>query len=190
MSTTGLPHYKNNTAGMNKYEPVYLNLFDVTIVPPAAVSGWELVMEHVEKVGGLEVEKLPPSGVEQKYKGATRRYANALPESTTIDVTLDFSVNLDDKNSMYVYNALRSWCDLIFDPLTGSMSLKKDYAGGPMVISIHNRKGEIFRQYKMPVVWPTTPLTAIDLDYSTGSGFYTIANFTLAADYWEDISQK
>ena len=49
----GLPHYRNSKAAVNKYEPVYTNLFEVTILPPPGVSGGDILLEHVRSIGGL-----------------------------------------------------------------------------------------------------------------------------------------
>ena len=114
----GLPHYRNSKASMNRFEPVYNAQFEVTLQPPPAVADWALVMEQVLKVGGVDVNRVP-AVVEQKYKSAKRSFAGGIVDNTTVDVQLDFEVNLNDSNSMYVYKALRKWCDLIYDPLTG-----------------------------------------------------------------------
>lgn len=180
----GLPHYRNSKAAMQKFEPVYNAQFEVLLTPPAAVTGWTLVMENVIKVGGIEVNKVP-TVVEQKYKSAKRSFAGGIVDDTSINITLDFEVNLDDSNSAYVYKALRKWCDLIYDPLTGRMGLKKDYTGGPLIINYFNKAGDIFRQVKAPVVFPTTPITPIESDF-TNNDIYRISGFTLRADYWEE----
>ena len=180
----GLPHYRNSKASMNKFEPVYNAQFEVTLQPPAAVSDWSLVMEQVLKVGGVEINK-QPAVVEQQYKSAKRSFAGGMVDDTTVDITLDFEVNLNDANSMYVYRALRRWTDLIYDPLTGRMGLKKDYTGGPMIINYFNKNGDIFRQIKLPVCFPTSPITPIESDY-TNNDIYRITGFTLRCDYWEE----
>ena len=180
----GLPHYRNSKAAMNKFEPVYNAQFEITLQPPAAVSDWSLVMEQVLKVGGVEVNK-QPAVVEQKYKSAKRSFAGGMVDDTTIDVSLDFEVNLNDANSMYVYKALRKWCDLIYDPLTGRMGLKKDYTGGPMIINYFNKNGDIFRQIKIPTCFPTSPITPIESDFGNND-IYRITGFTLRCDYWEE----
>jgi len=180
----GLPHYRNSKAAMQKFEPVYNAQFEVLLTPPAAVTGWTLVMENVIKVGGIEVNKVP-AVVEQKYKSAKRSFAGGIVDDTSINITLDFEVNLDDSNSAYVYKALRKWCDLIYDPLTGRMGLKKDYTGGPLIINYFNKAGDIFRQVKAPVVFPTTPITPIESDF-TNNDIYRISGFTLRADYFEE----
>ena len=102
-----------------------------------------------------------------------------------LDIQLDFEVNLDDSNSAYVYKALRKWCDLIYDPLTGRMGLKKDYTGGPLIINYFNKNGDIFRQVTAPVVFPTTTITPIESDFANND-IYRISGFTLRADYWEE----
>ncbi len=182
----GLPHYKNAHVAMEKWEPVYMNLFEVLIKAPDAVDQWEWVMDNVTKVSGLDVEKTP-SPVEQIYKGAKRRFAGGFPDSTTADISIGFEVNLNNNNSMYVYRALRKWCDLIFDPLTGAMTPKVDYAGGPMTVSLYNKRGDIFRQWIFPVIFPITAIPIMDLDYASGSTIWQI-DMTFAADYWEDMS--
>ena len=187
----GHPHYKNSQISMNKYEVLYLNLFDVVVTLPPLIAGENavLLMEEVTKISGLDVDKTPPAGITQVYKGAQRRVSNAITDQTTIDVSIDFQVNLDDSNSAFAYKTLRRWCDLVWDPLTGQMQTKKDYTGGPMTISVYNRKGDTYRQYVLPVIWPTSNITAMDLDYiGGGSTAYSMAGMTFAADYWESIT--
>ncbi|NBO21963.1 hypothetical protein EBU94_01285, partial [bacterium] len=177
----GLPHYRNSRAAMNKFEPVYLSQFEIQLTPPPAVASWTLVMENVLKVSGVDINKLP-AVVEQKYKSAKRTFAGGMNDATVADVQLEFEVNLDDANSMYVYKALRQWTDLIYDPLTGRMGLKKDYTGGPMIINYFNKNGDIFRQVKFPVCFPTTPLPVIESDFSSNE-IYKVAGFTFRCDY-------
>ena len=183
----GLPHYRNSRAAMQKFEPLYKAQFEVLLTPPPAVAGgWTLVMENVIKVSNITVNK-QPEPVTQKYKSATRTFAGGIVADTTIKVSLDFEVNLDDSNSAYVYKALRKWCDLIYDPLTGRMGLKRDYVGGPMIINYFNKAGDIFRQIKAPVVFPVTPITGIgdEVDF-TSNDIYKVEGFTLQVDYWEE----
>jgi hypothetical protein len=184
----GLAHYKNSKASMVNYEPIYLNQFEVTLLPPTGISpgvgnnGQNLLLEHVKKVSGLEIDKNPGT-VEQYYKFAKRRYAGARPETTTIDVTIDFEVNLNDANSMYTFKTLRQWSDLIYNPMTGGMGLKKDYIGSGLIV-IFNKAGNIFRKVRLPVIWPMTPINPMELDYQSTDVW--VLSLTFAADYWED----
>lgn|SRR5574343_506636 len=184
----GLPHYRNSQTSMNNWEPVYTNLFQVVFTPPSLVSNWNYVVENITKVSGLTVDQ-QPGQVAQKFKGASRTFAGALPDTTTVDISIDFNVNLDgNSNSMFTYKALKKWTDLIWDPLTGASLLKKDYVGGPLVISLYNKIGQVTRQWTFPQVYPTKALNAIDLAYETGNNIYAITGFTFRADYWDDVS--
>ena len=91
----GLPHFTNSAAGVKLYEPVYLNQFEVLITPPAAVLGGPILVEQVTSISGLGVDKTP-AATQQKYKFAVRNYAGAKPESTVFDLTVNFTVNLND----------------------------------------------------------------------------------------------
>jgi len=199
---SGLPHFRLSQASMQSFEPIYNNLFEVRITPPAAIrtgTPWEntqLILDNVIQVGGLGgIEKIPPV-VTQKYKGVTRSYAGALPDQTFADITIDFELNLDSANSAYVYKALKSWTDLVYNPLTGELGLKSEYAGTSddptlMTVLVYNKKGVIIKQITFRQIFPTTPLTTpFDaLSYDTGSTISKITGFTFRADYWDNITR-
>jgi len=178
----GLPHYQNSLFGINKYEPVYLNQFEVLITPPAAVLGGPILVEQVTSISGLGVDKTP-AATQQKYKFAVRNYAGAKPDSTVFDLTVNFTVNLNDANSMYVFKTLRQWTDLIYNPLTGAMGLKRDYTG-TIVISVFNKQGDVFRRITCRDCFPISPIGAMELDYA-GTELYDIS-LQWAVDYWDD----
>lgn len=178
----GLPHYQNSLFGINKYEPVYLNQFEVLITPPAPVLGGSILVEQVTSISGLGVDKTPKETT-QKYKFATRNYAGAKPDSTVFDLTVNFTVNLNDANSMYVFRTLRQWTDLIYNPLTGAMGVKRDYTG-TIVISVFNKQGDVFRRITCRDCFPISPIDAMEMDYA-GTELYEIG-LTWAVDYWDD----
>ena len=178
----GLPHYQNSLFGINKYEPVYLNQFEVLITPPAAVLGGPILVQQVTSISGLGVDKTP-AATQQKYKFAVRNYAGAKPEQTVFDLTVNFSVNLNDANSMYVFKTLRQWTDLIYNPLTGAMGVKRDYTG-TIVLSIFNKQGDVFRRITCRDCFPISPIGAMELDYA-GTELYDVS-LQWAVDYWDD----
>ena len=179
----GLSHFQNSLSGVNKFEPVYMNQFEVTIIPPGAVAGGEIMLQHVSKVSGLSLDK-NPGITSQKYKFAKRNYAGAKPENTYMDVSLSFSINLNDANSMYVFKTLRQWSDLIYNPLTGAMGLKNDYTG-TIVISIFNKQGDVFRRIRIPSCFLSEAINAMDLDYEQAT-IYSVTT-SWVCDYWEDL---
>lgn len=190
----GLPHFKTSRAAMELYEPIYLNLFTVDIVFPAALGltldEQNLTIEEITKVGGLDTNKTPDAGANQAYKFATRRFADAGPQSTTLDVTFDFEVNLQNCEvgapNMYAIKNLRKWTDLIYDPLTARMGLKSQYVADYAVITLHDKALNPFWQWTLYNVWPKSSITVPELDYSNKSNVYKISGFTLACDYWDE----
>lgn len=179
----GLPHFKNSQASVKNWEPVFLNQFTVIITPPASVANSDILVEHVLKVEGLP--EISPVGVtEQKYKFSTRSYAKSKPENTVADLKINFTVNLNDNNSMYVYNILRSWADIQYDPQTAAQGLKKDYAG-ECYIGIFNKAGDIFREFKFKPVILNEKFNPMALDYNSEE-IYAL-DLSLRADDWIEI---
>lgn len=184
--TSGLPHFSNSQASMNNWEPLFLNQFEVIITPPAVVSGADILIEQVKKISGMP-EITPTGFVEQFYKFAKRTYSAAKPEDTTAELEIDFEVNLNDSNAMYVYNTLRQWADVHFDPLTGSQGLKKDYAG-EMTVLIHNKAQAVYREFRFKPVFMIEPLKDMELDYLSEDIYVLTAKFK--ADAWKETREN
>ena len=187
----GLPHYTSARAAINNFEPVFLNQFEVIINPPNGIvaastmsKGEMILTQQVKSITGLTVDITAVDPVQQNYKFATRRYAGGEPTTSDMNISMEFEVNLDDANSMTVYKILRQWSDLIYNPLTGAMGLKTDYVGS-MVISIFNKRGDVFRRIRIPSCFLSEPLKAMELDYETPS-IYTLTTSWIC-DYWEDL---
>jgi hypothetical protein len=180
----GLPYWKNSKAATDFFEPIFQNQFEVIITPAAAVAGnanVPLLVEHVKKITGLPELNASGTLVEQTYKFATRSYAGAKPDKTYTDLEITFTVNLNKENDAYVYNILRAWNDIVYNPADGSQGLKRDYVGE---ISCHvtDKAGTIFREWKFPSVIPAGPLNAIALDYVSNDVYEVTMKYR--ADYW------
>jgi len=186
--TSGLPHYDNSTAAREKHEPIFQNQFEILFTPPPALNLTTesiIITEQVKKVEGLP-EITPVGFVEQWYKFAKRTYAEARPKDTTAELTINFEVNLTKDLDMYVYNYFRLWSDMIFDPMAGSMGLKRDYTGS-MQILIFNKKREIFRDFRFNPVYLIDPLNKMDLDYQQDEIYKLTVKFK--ADAWKEVRE-
>jgi hypothetical protein len=185
----GLPHWKNSRAAQELYEPVYLNLFTIQIALPVGVGSSDentnLLLENVQNITGLVSHSFPTSPVAQQYKWATRRFAGAKPDQTTMDIGVTFEVNLDRTPSAYVLKTLRKWCDLVYDPLTGRTGLKADYVSPWMLITMYDRAANPFWQWKTYNVFPMSQIPAPELGFMNEE-IYRIENFTLACDTWDE----
>lgn len=180
--TSGLPHFNNSKAAMNNWEPLFLNQFEVLITPPLTVAGADILVEHVKKITGLP-EITPTAVAEQFYKFAKRTFSGSKPEDTTAELEVEFEVNLDDTNSMYVYNTLRQWANIQFNPMTGGQGIKKDYAGEMSVI-IFNKAQEIYREFRFKPVYLFEPFNPMEMDYQSEDLYVMTAKFK--ADAWKE----
>jgi hypothetical protein len=185
----GLSHWRSSRAAQELFEPVYQNLFTMQIALPVGIGATEedtnLLLENLIQIGGLKSAKFPASPVAQQYKWATRRFAGAKPSETTMDVTLDFEVNLNKTPSVYVVKTLRKWCDLVYDPLTGRTGVKADYVAPWALITMYDRAARPFWQWKLYNIFPTTSIPEVPLNYM-GEEIFKITGFTLACDVWDE----
>jgi len=181
-----LPYWSNSQAATNYYEPVFQNQFEVILTPPASITGSNvsLLVEHVTTLSGLPENNSNGSTLAtQAYKFATRSYAAALPDKTYADLVLNFTVNLNEDNDAYIYNTLRAWNDIVYNPLTGKQGLKKDYVGS-MSVHMTDKAGTIFREWSFPGIIPNSALTAVTLNY-TSTEIYNVS-MTYRADNWTE----
>jgi hypothetical protein len=86
---------------------------------------------------------------------------------------------------MTLYKILRQWSDLIYNPLTGAMGLKRDYVGS-MVVSIFNKQGDVFRRITLNNCFLVEAINPMPLSYDSGDALYTIST-TWKSDYWNDL---
>ena len=177
-----LPHYQFSQASRGKEEPIYGNLFEITLIPPTGIDG-SLLLEHVNTVSGIGGVNPGVDAVGQKYKFADRSYAG-MPGQTFIDVGVNFSLNLNEANQAYTYKTLREWYKRIYNPETGEMGLKKDYTG-TMIIVQYDRTGRIFRKLTLKDVFLTGEFSMSDsLDYSSPDPIPI--DVTFRCDWWEE----
>lgn len=191
----GLPHFRTSRVSMEMYEPVYLNLFTVDFQLPTklsrSVSDKNLLLEGVKKVNGLDTNKIP-STTEQHYKYSKRSFSGSGVDggNTSIDVSLAFEVNLrgsaNGSPDMYTMKMLREWNDLIYDPLTGRQGLKVDYVAPMVTITMHDKANQPFWQWILYNVFPITSIPGPSLEYLQTNSLWSIENYTLRCDYWDE----
>jgi hypothetical protein len=190
---SGLSHFSQSRVSTSMWEPVYKNLFTVAINLPAALGADEestnILLEGVQKVSGLDTTKVP-AVVLQHYRGSDRSFIGAMPETTFVDVKLDFEVNViggeDGKVSLQQVKLLRRWCDLCYDPLSGRSNVKSVYTAPSMQVTLHDKNGNPLWYWNFKNVFPTTPITSPELDFSQKTELYKITDFTLRCDVWDE----
>jgi hypothetical protein len=186
-------HFKNSVVSMENFEPLYKHLFEVIITPPTILensvnwlsnSGQALVLEQVTKISGINVD-IHPGMVDQKYKGAKRNFSGVIPANTSVEFTISFNLNLNDANQNFVYNSFREWSDLIYDPLTATQTLKKDYVS-PAGCSItqFNKIGDVYRKIDIRNLILSKEFGALDFAY--GENNIMDMNITFTGDYFDN----
>lgn len=188
-----LSHFNNSRVSRAMDEPIYKNLWSVEIQLPegvgATVESTNILLEGVRKITGLDTTKVP--GVaQQRYKSADRSFAGAGPETTFLEVGLDFDVNVQRSNgkpSMTQLKLLRKWCDLVYDPLTGRQGLKIDYTAPQMVITLHDKAMNPLWMWTLYDVFPMSNITPMELDYDQKTELYKVTDFKLRCDRWDEV---
>ena len=189
-----LSHFKNSDAAVKKWEVVNPSLFEVTILPPWKLDngsstniedvGTPLLIQHVRSIGGLDGVNPSVGVVTQKFKYAERMYAGG-PESTHLELSMTFSLNLNSAHENYIYTCLRKWCDIIYNPANGAMGLKSMYCGS-MVILEYDRDGSIWRKITCKNVFPNGQMTGMgDRSYDSVNDANELS-ITFICDYWEE----
>lgn len=171
-------HFTSSKRSMDLDEPLYLNLFTVAIQSsdlPAGLGASDedinIILEGVRSVSGLTTQP-GVAPVIQKYKQAERGFAGSAPSQTHLQVTMNFELNLrrdGDTNDNYTYKFLRKWHDLIYDPQTGRMAIKKNYVCRRMVITMQDKEGIPYWQWTLHNVFPSAGLQEPALNYDQGT---------------------
>ena len=180
-----LPHYSQDQTSRQgrNFEPVQTNLFEVTILPPAGVANAPLMLQHINSISGLDLYK-EVAAVGQKYKFSDRSFAG-MPDSTTVDVSINFSLNLNEANQAYLYKTVRDWYNAAYDPQTGVMGLKKDYVGTIVVVQF-NRAGDIYRTVTLEDCFITSGLPfGNELNYEGADP--AAIDVTWRCDTWKEV---
>lgn len=202
MALKHFSHYKNSEAAAKMYEVVSPALFEVDMTFPTVIrdgSAGEygqflkyapIMLEHVRSISGLDGLTPTVGNVVQKYKYAERHYAAAGPDKTSLELQITYTLNLDDAAQNYVYNLLRAWYNLIYNPQNGQMLTKKQYAGGSILnIYEYDRSGAIWRKIKCFDFFPSTPPTGLNDDNYDSTGDAKTVSITFMVDDWvEQIS--
>lgn len=187
----GLSHFRNSRVSTSLWEPIYQNLFTVQMTCPAGITEqsderMNIILEGVTSLGTITASKAPQT-VEQHYKFATRTFAAAVPEGTTVDLSLNFEFNLSYDTGTpenYTYKFLREWVDLLYDPLTGREGLKKDYVAPSMTVTMQDRAGNPYWQWIFYYIFPTSAAPQPTLDYQSGELLKGSMNFR--CDWWDE----
>jgi hypothetical protein len=187
-----LPHITNSQAGVNKWDPVHSNIFEVYFSLPEPLrekygKDEALITEHVLKISGLSALHKAPSVGQQKFMGTDRSYINPRNDNTYAEISVDLSLNLRNKVDNYIYNIFKDWAMLGYNIETGERSLKKDYCSDFLKISIGNRAGDIYQEIVFKDVMMNGGIDGFDeLNYETSDALNITVKFV--SDWWSNVT--
>lgn len=123
--------------------------------------GTELITEQTIEISGLNTDKMPEELV-QKYKFVNRKFTGSVVD-TSVDLEFVMEVNTDPKtNAMIPYDRMKAWGQLCYDFNSGFQGLKKDYTGS-CTIQMHDKVGNVLKEWFVPIIWPKTAPNQFDL---------------------------
>lgn len=185
-----LPHIKNSVAGVRKYDPVHTSIFEVVFTVPEAIQGKygkdEVILtEHVLEITGLEaLNKAPETGT-QKFMGTDRSYMKPVLDSTRMEFSVKFTLNLRDDTDNYVYKIFRAWAALGYDVNTGSRELKRNYSAPWMALLVANRAGQVYHELILKDVMINGNIEGLT-DYSYENGDAAELTVKFVSDIWDE----
>lgn len=186
-----LPHISNSKAGVNKWDPVHTNIFEVYFSIPEAIRSQfgqdeALLTEHVLSISGLGALNRAPGVSQQKFMGTDRSYINPRVDNTFAEITVKLSLNLRNDVDNYIYKLFRAWAALGYDQNTGVRHLKKDYCAEYLKVSIANQAGDIYREIVFKDVMINGDLGGSheDLDYDSTDPLELTVKFK--SDWWNE----
>ena len=182
MAKINLPHLRSSEAGVNMYEPIVGSQFMLYLVPPAGVTGSVVLTEHVKSITGMFDEPGGEGITEQVYQTSKRSY-DSNEKNTTRNVDVIFTLNLNDANQNYVYNTMKQWSRLRYNPETGERGLKRNYTGAIVGIR-YNRDGSIFWERTLHQCFVASNFPDLPADY--GQNDAQELTVTFRSDWWQD----
>ena len=192
-------HFTSSKRSMDMDEPIYLNLWTAQIIPSDLPVGMQefgygdddvnIVLEGLRSVSGLDTQRGLGSAAVQKYKYAERGFTGGAPAQTHLDLQMSFDLNVkrnaDGTNDNYTYKFLRRWADVCYDPLTGRMNIKKNYAAKAMTIMLHDKEGKPIHQWICYNIFPTSQIQSPQLSYDNGNIWQNF-QMTFWCDYFDE----
>lgn len=146
-----LPHIQNSTAGVNRWEPVTVDIYQVFFTIPAPLqnefgSDVAFLSEQVQKISGLGSLDRGPDKIQQKFMGTTRTYlADKLADGTSHEITVTLALNLRKAIDNVVYRLFKAWNHLGYNIEDGTTALAPDYCADFLRVQIANRAGDVYR---------------------------------------------
>lgn len=181
-----LPHFSNILSHNTNAEAVYKALFELTFdLPPILGRSITDVQLMLENARNITLPLTPDIEVQtQRFKFSTRAYVTLPTQTHVADLSINFNLNENDKNSVFIWNILKAWYDLAWNSQTGETHTKSEMIGN-IIVNQHNKKGQVIRRVTYVNV-QMVGVSEIELNWDSPSEILE-CSAKFIADYWEDL---
>ena len=190
----GLPHFEKTSHFNTNDEPVFPSLFEISFILPTILQAQGRdPFELLESATSVSFGNLTPQITEatQRFKFSTRVYLT-LPEKTHTDFSIKFNLNMgtpSDRNpnrtrTLYTWNSLKAWYDLVWNSRFGTTHYKNDIIG-TVIVNQHDKKGFVIRRvtYHNAMI---SNLAGWDLDWASAAAIIDPIQADFQSDFWTD----
>lgn len=183
-----LAHFTAVDSHFNKWEPIHINLYEVTIILPQVLQSIHPNATHflLENTTNVSLQAYPTLGTaEQRFKYSTRLFV-MMPESTSAkEIKITFNLNQNDDYQIFCFKMLKDWYDLAWNNETGTLHYKKNLVGD-IIVHLHDKEGKVIRRITYHNAMMTGFSGMETLDWSTATDVMKLET-SFVADYWEDF---
>lgn len=181
-----LPHFTIIDTAKGNFEPIYKNLYEVSIVIPTALQSLHPDATHflLENTTSAKFPTYPELEIkEQRFKYSTRAFLG-MPTKTHAEFDIKFNLNQNDAFQVFCFRIIKDWYDLGWNNEDGSLHYKRNMLG-TITIDAHDREGHIIRR----VVYNQCQMQGFtgweDMDWSSSD----LQEMTVkwVSDYYQDF---
>ena len=145
-----LPHIQNSAAGVNKWEPVNVDIFQVFFTIPAPLQNEfgadvAVLSEQVQKISGLATLDKGPEFIQQKFMNTTRTFLADKLGDTYHELKVTLALNLRNAVDNFIYRLFKAWNHLGYNIEDGTTALKVDYCADFLRVQVANRAQDVYR---------------------------------------------
>jgi hypothetical protein len=184
-----LPHITNVQAGINRYDPMYQSVFEVSFTLPDAISSEfandiTILTEQVTQVDGLDALQKTVQAGQQKFLGVDVSFLNTSLDNTYAELNVQLNLNLREGTDAYVLKIFKAWEKLGYNLMDGTRTLKKDYICETLRVAEAARNGDIWRSFVFHDVLLTGVEGLNELNYTNNEARTLTVHFR--SDYWDE----
>lgn len=141
-----LPHFTNIGVAEITNEAVYPSLFEIAFIFPQILQ--DQGRDPISMLESAKSVELPIhkeiEAKSQRYKYSTRVYLT-LPPDTHYEFGIKFNLNVNKNGSIFQWNTLRAWYNLVWNSQTGSANIKSNMCG-TIIVNQHDKEGFVLRR--------------------------------------------